>query len=182
MYTLLTCFECGKKLSSAISTCPHCGKNPHPAVCCLCERISKGSELVNKSHPLCLDNLKATSKECYNLSYPVCRISLQYPELPKACPQCGHPLTFSSCYLCKETIPREFEVEYFVYNSRDSDYWGRNEKFHAPCGNLFAERIMKRRVSNNRCKMCGKELTTWDKLFSREQHKECYSLKVDITE
>jgi hypothetical protein len=62
METLIECFECGRKISSELRKCPHCGKNSRGRLCKLCNKVTKDIDFIIfvsiGVHLHCLEQLK----------------------------------------------------------------------------------------------------------------------------
>lgn len=125
MIVLIKCAECGGKVSSNLSCCPHCGKNPHIVKCKICGNDVKSSERVmlgvyTYAHPTCaksFDNVLAQEK----FRCEICKHEYTQGEVSKhlktedyvsgtydthtsdtyfICFECGYRIKASSCAYC----------------------------------------------------------------------------------
>jgi hypothetical protein len=109
MAELVSCFECGKQISSAAEHCPHCAtKFPHGRQCLAClkqSRASAGIETRDGQNPGWIDAgcYEDFKRDYQSIQYvcPVCKNieacqtkiddnNVMRPFFP-ACSRCGHP-------------------------------------------------------------------------------------------
>jgi hypothetical protein len=120
MAELLKCIECGKPVSSAALSCPHCGTSKFRGICCdICGKIDKitlmnqgfyqkqiyGYYYTKYTHITCQELIKETSTvvlPSYCYSCPVCKTSYALDKTRKSlefnCKNCGHLIKASNPY------------------------------------------------------------------------------------
>ncbi|MDM8567570.1 hypothetical protein QUF74_18225 [Candidatus Halobeggiatoa sp. HSG11] len=106
MTELVNCIECGKKVSNQAENCPHCGKKPKTNNCLICD---KPIQYSRKIHLECCGAFSCPA--CNNISKYSNFFNedtfIGYREETVECSNCGHPLHFDNCYLCKYPVLRE---------------------------------------------------------------------------
>ena len=122
MAYLTACKNCGKRVSSEATECPHCGKNPtYIKKCEICGKRIENSKL--SKHPECLRSYIQSHQEIQEFSCPVCykvfaykefyAVGERYPleskwEYLTKCPECGHYFDFRRCDWCLQPVLKEY--------------------------------------------------------------------------
>ncbi len=111
MAELVKCFECGKSISSSVSSCLNCNTAfPHGELCVVCEIRGRASELVRKEidsiythqyryfHSHCLNAVLNTDARCETCGEPL------VPLLKAECRNCGQRQDAPSCHYCRQPV------------------------------------------------------------------------------
>lgn len=103
---LVSCAECGGEVSPEALDCPHCGGRASPMYCLACGKKAKLRELnPNHIHETCSKSLASQNG---TFKCPMCGLSNLYADHQKtgrsACRGCGHPICFTKCAMCTETV------------------------------------------------------------------------------
>jgi hypothetical protein len=128
MATLISCIECGQKLSSAAGKCPHCkaqyAQGRRCEICTKTGRFSNGKHAREDEsdiwmHEECYEEIQ---REFHGVRYtcPVCKhtesctvkkepwSNFLYPAFTNPCPKCGHPLDWhyraTRCKYCRTWV------------------------------------------------------------------------------
>src|SRR5690348_5770449 len=99
MAHLITCIECGARVSSDAAACVKCGKNAYGSYCSICNRYGKAAEFIERVsfnryssgtatyHPRCYELVQA-ERDKHVFICNVC--GARSTELHHPCLQCGH--------------------------------------------------------------------------------------------
>lgn len=121
MAKLITCAECGRKVSDQASSCPHCGtKYVRKQKCVICRKQAKASSMVNlsdrgvigQSGDYFLSRLPTNQRlkpmtgfahsDCLGKVHPIYRSHASSTRITKACPTCRTQLQKSLLVLMEK--------------------------------------------------------------------------------
>ncbi len=106
---LVKCTECGGSVSHSANRCPHCGRAPRGATCCICKAVIRLAEAVRVESSESSESMATTlipdahggftvnagplssTYSSYRFVHRACLLGL-FPPVDAPCRDCGRPL------------------------------------------------------------------------------------------